>query len=73
MGQKNRDLGIAFEINLPLEQTCYVKVEFPPEIKVNVDENLSGVLVTLTPGFLDGTSIISSSGNTVVLQGCPSL
>jgi hypothetical protein len=69
---------VAFQVNLPLEQTCYIKVQFPDEIKINVDEALNSVLVTLTPGFLDGTTIPLSTkaygdGNYVVLQGCPSL
>jgi hypothetical protein len=63
---------VAFQVNLPLEQTCYIKVQFPDEIKINVDEALNSVLVTLTPGFLDGTTIPLSTkaygdGNYVVL------
>lgn len=59
-------------MNLPLEQTCYIKVQFPDEIKVNIDETLNSVLVTLTPGFLDGTTVPLlikpyGSGNYVVL------
>ena len=44
---------------------------------VNVDESMSSVLVTLTPGFMDGSAIVSTlaygSGNSVILSACPTL
>jgi hypothetical protein len=63
---------------MPLQTTCYVKVTFPEEIKVNIDETVTGALVSLSPSFMDGAtktvasaySATSTSSNFVVFSAC---
>lgn len=60
---------------MPLMASCYLKVTFPDEIKINVDETLATVT---GDGFMLGTNIISQTfayglGNYVILEGCPTL
>jgi hypothetical protein len=33
-------VSIDFKINFPLEETCYVKIQFPREVMININDDL---------------------------------
>lgn len=77
IGKKGRDLVLSFEVSMPLEPTCFLKVTFPEEIKLNIDETVA--VVKGTGGFMDGANVLvsvspyGSGGNYAILTGCASV
>lgn len=72
-------MGIGFTLPLPIEKSCFVRITFPSDIKLNVDEVVSNFLGTgfMVGTLLDGSIVTSSvivknygSGNSVTFPAC---
>lgn len=40
VGQTGTDVKVTFVVNVPLQSGCYLKITFPEQIKVDIDESV---------------------------------
>lgn len=59
----NRVVYLSFTVNVPLESNCYVRVTFPEQVKIDIDETLLAYEGT---GFMN--ALVSISTNAAVTK-----
>ena len=80
VGQTGTDVKVAFVVNVPLQSGCYLKITFPEQIKIDIDESVVQFTGTgfMTQGSGSGSvangalskSAYGSGTNSLILTGC---
>jgi hypothetical protein len=48
IGKANRKISFKMDVELPFQSPCLLKITFPEDIKINIDETLSTTSVSGT-------------------------